>query len=103
MKPSSQHLRKRGVIVIAPVALLLAALFVEGIPVLHAHDAAEPALYNEECTLAQVAAHSVGGPVHSSTSDGGPQPVVEGQDLPIVPAPSPPVVSTPGSRAPPAR
>jgi hypothetical protein len=103
MNQSGERGRKRTIGVTALIALLASALFVEGIPVLHAHDAAEPALYNEECTLAQVAAHSVGGPVPFSPSDGSLQTVVEGRDLPIVPAPSPPALSTPESRAPPVR
>lgn len=59
---------KRTAGVVALLALLLSALVIEGVPVLHAHEADQPAIYNEECPLAGLAAHSTSAPLPSMDS-----------------------------------
>ncbi len=87
--------------VIPLITLLLSALVVAGVPVLHAHDAAEPALYDEECPLAGLAAHPVAAPVPVSPSDIAALAAVETQDLPAVSFPRSTALSPQGPRAPP--
>ncbi len=56
----------------ALLALLLTALVMEGTPVLHDHAADQPAIYNAECPLASLAAHTAGALLPSAGSVGSP-------------------------------
>jgi len=45
------------------LALLVAALFLEGFPVVHTHLDGEPGFYNAECSLSLLAASTGGAPL----------------------------------------
>lgn len=101
MNPSTGPARGRGVGVAALLALLLSALLAEGIPVVHAHEAENPAIYNEECPLAGLAAQTAGAPLPSPVSSAVPLAVNQSPDLPAAPVPASSLLSSADSRAPP--
>ncbi len=103
MEPPTEHPLKQRFGVGALLALLLTALVIEGIPVLHAHAAQGPALYNAECPLAGLAAHPTGASLPSTASTVTPLIVGENPDLPVAPVPPSPLLSSADPRAPPAR
>jgi hypothetical protein len=83
------------------LALLLSALFIEGIPVVHAHADDEPAIYNAECTFAVLAAHTAGAPLPSAHSSSTPLTPGRTPDLALAQALSCPFLSSAEPRAPP--
>lgn len=87
----------------ALLALLLSALFIEGIPVVHAHAADEPAIYNAECAFAVLAAHAAGAPLPSAHSFSTPLPIRQTPDLPLAQTLFCPFLSSADPRAPPTR
>ena len=87
----------------ALVALLLSAFFIEGIPVVHAHAADEPAIYNAECVLAALAAHTAGTPLPSPVSSGIPLAADRTPDLPVSPPAASLFIPSADPRAPPTR
>ena len=101
MSHVSERTVKRNVEVGVLLALLLSAIIVEGIPVLHAHEADKPAIYNEECPLAGLAAHTAGAPLPSPVSAAVPLTVNQTPDLPAAPVLPSPLLSSTDSRAPP--
>jgi len=93
---------KRTVGVGTLLTLLLFALVLEGIPILHAHTGEQPGLYNEQCPLAGLAAHTAGAPLPSHVSAAVPLTVSQTPDLPAAPVLPSPLLSSADSRAPPA-
>ena len=85
------------------LALLLSALFIQGIPVVHTHAADEPAIYNAECALAALAAHTAGTPLPSPVSSGIPLAADQTPDLPVSPTTVSPSLPSASPRAPPIR
>lgn len=84
------------------LALLLTALAIEGVPVLHAHEARRPAIYNEECPLAGLAAHRTGAPLPTAVFTDGPLIAAPAPDLPTAAVPSSHPLLSADPRAPPA-
>ncbi len=103
MKGSTALALRRRAGVGALLVLLVTALVIEGIPVIHAHAAPGPALYNEECPLAGLAAHTAGASLTSKISTQSPLSVSHTPELPLAPVPSCPLLSSADPRAPPAR
>lgn len=86
----------------ALLALLLSALVVEGVPLLHVHEADKLAIYNEECPLAGLAAHTAGAPLPSPVSSAVPLTVSQAPDLPAALVLPSPLLLSADPRAPPA-
>ncbi len=102
MRSHTETTVKRTAGVVALLAPLLSALIIEGVPVLHAHASDQPAIYNEECHLAALAAHTAGAPLPSPVSAAVPLIVSQTPDLlAALVLPSPLLLSA-DSRAPPA-
>jgi len=101
MSHTSERTVKQRVAVGVLLALLLSALFIEGIPVVHAHAADEPAIYNQECALAALAAHPAGAPLPLTYSSSTPLTIGQTPDLSLAQALSRPFLSSAEPRAPP--
>ena len=92
---------KERVAVCVLLALLVSALFIEGIPVVHAHAADEPAIYNAECTFAVLAAHAAGAPLPSAHCSSTPLSIGQTPGLPPAQTLFCPFLSSADPRAPP--
>ncbi len=101
MYPRTERAETRTVGIGTLLTLLLSLLIIEGIPVLHAHAAAQPAIYNAECVLAGLAAHTAGAPLPAAVSVATPLAVTHAPDLPLPPVPPSPLYSPADPRAPP--
>jgi len=83
------------------LALLLSAFVVEGISAVHAHADGGAALYDPECLLAKLAAHSAGSPPPRAVSAEAPLTVGQLPEGPLPSFPSSPSVAPANPRAPP--
>ncbi len=101
MPPQIEGTVKRTIEAGALLALLLTALVLEGIPPLHAHASYEPAIYNQECVLAGLAANTAGATLPPPVSATSPLTVSHTPALLVVPVPSSPLPSPADARAPP--
>jgi len=84
------------------LALLIAALFLEGVPVIHAHVDGEPGFYNEVCSLSFLAAPSAGALLPSTDLPGPHLPALPAPIQTAAPSPPSPLLLGAVSRAPPA-
>ncbi len=98
----SAHRVYRQIIWAAPLlALLVTALFVEGVPVIHAHADGAPGFYDAACSLSLLAAPAAGALLPSTDLPGSHLPELPAPPRTAEPSPPSPLVLGPVSRAPP--